>query len=424
MENQWYGQFNFDQVEQIREKAQDDYAVRAHILETTGNNYDLVDMILEGPDEDQLNALKNAGPDDRIHEDFDNLWGAGAAEYYASYNPNDVWDHLAEIPGAAARGPFGSIAETGEWLFNLRGTADEAAREAGQSYAEYVAAQRGEDAPESAPVLPYDEKEWDADTILRGAIKKPETMTGQVVEGLSQFVAPFMVSVGAIGKLKVIANSGTKGKLAAATVAGFMTDYAAFDEDEPLITTAIADYFEIESQIVDDYFRHHEDDSDAEKRFRRAVEGAGLGIATDVVMMGVARAVRRLRRGDIDADEARSEVEKILDEVETEALDIATSPEVGQMVPRSISAPSETALWHFEGTGVVSRERPAAEAAVSAEREAEQLEQPSGDIESAAPRMNEATEALTGEPVSKPTVSKCCCSSVRARYAYDRQRRR
>ena len=407
MENQWSGQFTFEDIQTFREKAENDISIKADVTALTGD-VELTEMIFNGPDEAQLSALRTAAPDDTIHSDFDAIWGEGAAEYYKVPDYSFL-DHISEIPGAAVRGVAGAVAETGEMLFNTWGTADVAAREAGQAYAAYVAEQRGEEASEAVQIEPYEEKEWDADTILRGAIAEPDTMTGQITEGIVQFAAPFLTGMGGASKLVNMSTLGVKAKLAVATFVGMVTDYSAFDEDDPLMTVALADYFGVESEIIDNYLRHGDDDSDEAKRLRRAIEGGVVGIGTDMIMVGILRGIRKVRSGSATVDEVSQELKETLDALEAEEVEhVASSTareegeEGAEAATEDVSTEkpvedSQEPTWHFQQD--TPKESPD-----TTKGDSESVsEGTTAKIEDLPPKFEDAAKAL-GEPDAKPKV--------------------
>ena len=312
MDNQWYGAFSFDEVRRLQDAYKQDASVGADIQDVTGNDPELTNMILTGPTDIQIDALREEGLGGQTAQDFDAVWGTGAAEHYMQTKDYSVWDHVSEMPGAVARGVAGAVAEFGETLTNdlwfaLPMQADMARRLAS----------------ETGSVDEQGQVDFDADTVLRGLIEEPETVTGQVTEGIVQFAAPFMTGMSGTSQLAAVANAGLKGEIAAATFVGFIADTAFFDEDDQLASVAIADYFGVESEVIDKYLRNEEDDPDLLNRLRRGAEGAALGVATDYLMAGVMKLLRSARRGEIPVDEAQEQAKQILDQIDATDMDPA-----------------------------------------------------------------------------------------------------
>jgi len=385
LENDWFAQqLRFDQVEKLRNEAEKKPDIGAHIQILTGNDPELTQRILKGPSEDDIEALKDSAEDDPIRRGFDKVWGIGAAEHYE--NQKDLWDHLLEIPGAVVRGVAEAAASGAETAVNTPSEVYNALDDLGLNIvgplfglsAETIQA----DSERRAAAIRENKVEWDADTILRGAISAPETMTGQMTEGIVQFAAPFFTGLGATSKLGLLANVGKKGHLLAATIIGAVTDFTFFDADEPLITTALADYFNVESEIVDNYLRFDEDDSDFSKRIRRAAEGTLIGGALDIAMMGVGAAFRKVRSGKIDAPTAAKEIEQILNDLDP--ADIALD---GKVVPENLD---EVPLWHLESRPLKEAVEEAVEAAPAAEARA------------GAETVEGASQAATEAPTEAP----------------------
>lgn len=396
--NKWYGQFTFDQVEKIRKKAADNLSVQADIAAVTGNNMDLTQMILGGPSEQMIAALKERGSDDPIHQDFDNVWGLGAAEHYSSLEePHGLFEHLAELPGAATRGLFGAVSEINEVMSN--------SRHIDPAYIQQLD-EAGIEVPDWARESADSRVEWDADTVLRGLIGKPDTATGKVTEGIVQFAAPFFTGVGAASKLSALNNAGTKGRIATTTAVGFVTDYNFFDEDDPLLTDALADYFDLEGEFVDRYLRSNPDDYEAEKRFRRAVEGGVLGVGADLLMVGIARVYRGVRSGNVKPEDAAAEIQSIIDNIDAE--DLTRTFEKTNKVDPIVRATTQSKLWHFEvsraARSTIPDTAPNAAPSKVAGDIAKKTQGTPEAIESIPPRFQQAAEDLTGQP-AKPVVS-------------------
>lgn len=440
MENEWYGQFTFDQVEKLRLDAEADPAIKADIQLAAGNDAELTEMILKGPDSSLIDELQAAAEDDPIHADFDAIWGAGAAEHYASQY--GFWDHVLELPGAAVRGVAGAAAEGQEFVANyaaipigeaLFGSKEDEANNQVERMRERVAALQAQGADEgplsaarealaaaeaevsSISGMDASEKEkyntieaeFDADTFIKGAIAKPETMTGAIAEGVVQSAAPFLTMAGGATRLSaLLTSSSTKARSLGLLVSGFVTDFAFFDEDDPLVVTALSDALGVESKIVDDYLRFDENDNDADRRFIRALEGGAIGKVIDTAAVGAAALIRKYKGKPEAGPVLAKEMEKILDSIDP--LDIN--------VPAGSVDLDATTLWHLDveaaGKGAVAAERGEAAGAaravegeaVEAEARALDAEDDTPKLDSLPPRFSKVLEDTTGE-ISTPKVS-------------------
>ena len=126
--------------------------------------------------------------------------------------------------------------------------------------------------------------------------KEPENMKQAFVRGGIQFAIPYA------GWLKVL-NTGYKllkgGKksadvfqktwkadMAIATGAGAITDVVHFEAEDPTLSNLIQHYPHLQNPITE-FLQTNPDDPEALNRFKRAVEGAGLGAFFPVIFKGV-----------------------------------------------------------------------------------------------------------------------------------------
>jgi hypothetical protein len=118
-----------------------------------------------------------------------------------------------------------------------------------------------------------------------------ETMGAGFVRGVSQFLTGFIPG-GKIAKLLKIPTAFGK-----ATAAGALADALVFDPNDPtlgnVIEGLVSDAPEALRGTLMDYITIREDDTEAQKRLKRVLEGAGLGVAAEGVFQG-AKALRAL----------------------------------------------------------------------------------------------------------------------------------
>jgi hypothetical protein len=120
------------------------------------------------------------------------------------------------------------------------------------------------------------------------------TTTGALTRGVSQFVAGFLPA------LKGIKALGVTSKVAQVAGAGAVADALVFDPHEARLSDLIESNPSL-SNPVTRYLESDPTDSDAEGRFKNAVEGLGLGGALD----GFVKAVKLLRANRIEKNAAR-----------------------------------------------------------------------------------------------------------------------
>lgn len=116
-----------------------------------------------------------------------------------------------------------------------------------------------------------------------------DTTTGGAIRSVVQFLTPFVAS-GSLGAMQRLSQMGTAGKIAAPMARGAIADFAAFDPAQERLSDLVEKVPALANPITE-YLQSDPTDSGAEGRFKQAVEGAGLGVAADVLSKGV-RALR------------------------------------------------------------------------------------------------------------------------------------
>jgi hypothetical protein len=134
---------------------------------------------------------------------------------------------------------------------------------------------------------------------LTGGVEDPKSTTGKAVQGISQFVAGFIGASAALKTLKPLTRAGKVGKAAGT---GAVVDFTVFDPQEERLSNLLQEVPAL-SNPVTDFLAADPKDSNAEGRFKNAIEGLGLGVAVDGLVLGVktlrqAR-IARLRQEEI-----------------------------------------------------------------------------------------------------------------------------
>jgi len=120
------------------------------------------------------------------------------------------------------------------------------------------------------------------------------TTTGGLIRGVSQFVAGFLPAVRGVKAL------GVTSKVGQAAAAGALTDAFAFDPHEERLSNLIQENESLANPVTE-FLAAEPGDSDAEGRFKNALEGIGIGMALD----GFVKSVKVLRANRIEKREAR-----------------------------------------------------------------------------------------------------------------------
>lgn len=132
-------------------------------------------------------------------------------------------------------------------------------------------------------------------------VKAATTTTGGAVRSVAQFLAGF---VGAGKLLGAAAPSGFAG----AALKGGMADLAAFDAHEQRLADLVQQAPALQNPVTE-FLAHKGDEGEIEGRFKRAVEGLGLGVAAEglVLALRAVKAARAARAGDASGRSAAVE---------------------------------------------------------------------------------------------------------------------
>lgn len=167
----------------------------------------------------------------------------------------------------------------------------------------------------------------------------PKTQTGNLIEGITQFITGF----GAVGKgmkaAKITART-LKGKRAQAATQAALGDMAAFDEQESRLSNLIESNPKLKNFITN-FLQSDEDDSVAEAKLKQGLEGLGLGILGEA--LGKSVSVLRKNRKVKQSLEAELETKKIADEqgLFNENLKTLGKPQSNKFVYNKIAAAKE-----------------------------------------------------------------------------------
>lgn len=115
----------------------------------------------------------------------------------------------------------------------------------------------------------------------------PHTMTGEITKSASEFFTGF------IPALKGLRAMGMASNITGPMVAGALSDFAVRNPQEGRLSD-LWKKLELPDNILTDYLESKPDDTQMESRFKNALEGAGLGVLTEGVLLG-ARALRAAR---------------------------------------------------------------------------------------------------------------------------------
>lgn len=154
--------------------------------------------------------------------------------------------------------------------------------------------------------------------------ERPETVTGRMIEGVTQFATGWVGGGKALQAWKTAGNGARIGK---AMAQGALADFTAFDGQEERLANLLAEHAPEALAPALNWLAADPEDGEIEGRFKNAVEGSILGGAVDVLGVGIRRlrAAREVRTAARDA--ARAEGLQVdptipLDEAATRGVEV------------------------------------------------------------------------------------------------------
>ena len=153
--------------------------------------------------------------------------------------------------------------------------------------------------------------EWEGKTDaevgqIMPEIDDPRSTTGSLVRGVSQFLTAFALPA---KKLKGVMGTGKGAAFGEAAAAGAIADFVAFDPHEARLSNLIEESPAL-ANPVSEFLAASPDDSEAEGRFKNAVEGLGLGALAEGFTEAL-KGIRAMRVRKLEAKEAGAEQETI-----------------------------------------------------------------------------------------------------------------
>lgn len=156
--------------------------------------------------------------------------------------------------------------------------------------------------------------DWDADLLPVPDAPAVPTVTGNIIESVSQFLTGFK------GVDKLVKGGGVAmniGKGAAA-------DMLAFDQHEQRLSNVVQQVPELANPVAE-YLQAKEDDGFWEGKLKQGIEGLGLGAAGEALVKGV----KFIKRGKVAAEELKADgktVDNIFDLPAEEAAGVGVKP--------------------------------------------------------------------------------------------------
>lgn len=208
----------------------------------------------------------------------------------------DIGKGLVETPRAVYRGAVGAVNEAldladaaGQWVESATGMGglEVSADGVRMLSAEQLEAKRaaGEDL---------------ASKMRLPQVDAPESTTGGIVAGATQFLTGFAAAGAALRGTKAAAALGQWGTSMAA---GAVADATVFDEHQARLSNLIEQYPALKNPVTA-YLKADPTDSVAEGRFKNALEGLGLGVVTHGMGLAVGAVRKAIQARNLDAETA------------------------------------------------------------------------------------------------------------------------
>lgn len=140
-----------------------------------------------------------------------------------------------------------------------------------------------------------------AENIQIPTTEKADSTTGNIVRGISQFITGF-VGAGKLKAVQALKPATTTGKIGKAALQGAIADFAAFDPQEERLSNLIQENPTLENP-VNEFLAANPDDNAAEGRLKNSLEGLGLGVAFDGLLVGL-KALRGIRKAKATLEDA------------------------------------------------------------------------------------------------------------------------
>lgn len=169
-------------------------------------------------------------------------------------------------------------------------------------------------------------------------VRDNESVTGGMVRGVSQFLTGF-IAAGATGPLRALQPSSTAGQVGKAMLQGGIADATAFDPQEARLSNLVEEYPALQNPVTE-FLAANPDDSDAEGRFKNAMEGFGLGALAE----GMFRATKAIRAAQIAKRGDTPAVGEVFPEVSPDAFKL-----LGDADDASLIKPAEPAVRSRSG---------------------------------------------------------------------------
>lgn len=223
---------------------------------------------------------------------------------------SDVVGGVAELPGQIARGAAEAVNETTDAAYGLAKWVNDNVMDLGhlRMGAEATGGVGIQGVVQWHPGMGDQKPARFEDANLPA---QPQTVTGGIINDVTQFAVGFLTAGRALKAFGVAAPTTAAGVAGQALAKGAASDAVVFDPHEERLSNLVQKYPSLQNPVTE-FLAADPTDSEAMGRFKNAVEGMGLGVVAEGVVHGV-KAISHYRRGDVTGAKAT------LDEMEGKA---------------------------------------------------------------------------------------------------------
>ena len=213
---------------------------------------------------------------------------------------------------------------------------------------------------------------------------EPDTALGGLLTGVMEFALGFVPVAGALGKAGKVRALGrtvdfagrtVKDQLVKGAVAGAVVDFAGYDGNEARLSNLLQEYPALQSPVTE-FLAADEDDPEVVGRLKNAIEGLGIGMIAEGLIMGlkgIARGRKVIQAGGT-REEAQKAAEAAVESAEEtkrmfgpEEAALPGSPNIFEEPPAT-AAPTDAP--DFDSLGLFVQTRKAAAAGTRPEDQA------------------------------------------------------
>jgi len=202
----------------------------------------------------------------------------------------DVARGLTEIPGQVVGGVIEAVEETTNTVVEganfLTNSVSKLDRWVSKNIVSLPLIKVGEDGV--GVVFDEDVRGEDVNPLKLSRSRLPNiggavSTTGAAVRGVSRFIAGF-VGAGKIKAIKKLIPTTKSGKIGKAALQGAIGDFTVTGEEDKLLSDLIQEVPSLQNPITE-FLATESNDPLAEKKFKAAIEGLGLGVAVDGLVL-------------------------------------------------------------------------------------------------------------------------------------------